>query len=541
MEILITGLAERVDGSLLDANDPNRWRALPYRAEGFDGVMLACGEGDRPSSLTVRLGVTGRYDIHLGGFGFISFWRLRARLSGDRCCKVFDPPPLACISEPVLHEFHFGQAELTGQDLILEPPYLSSLHAYPAALAYIRLTPVSDPPPPSKPKVQYPLVFTNDGDGIFGEFPHRRQEDLLESFERIGPDSCVRMLLWGNGDADSCNYPTRVGQYAGGKGRYWSHFMQVKCNNLALWKRNGWDSLKVVRDYAKQRGWEFQVYIRMEAFRGLYPFDWIRSEFFESHPECHCRDAQGRRVDRLSYAYPQVQDHMLALVSEIAEYEPDGVCFAFNRGVPVMLYEPIMVEGFKAAYGLDPRELDERDPRWADYQARVFTPFMEKAKSVLKPGQRLSAIVLGNEADCRRWGLDVADWVARGVIDDLFPVGQKFTPQDVHIDGPECLDFDYFNALAGRTNVRLYPMLYPWALFQSDRAKWTAMLRSYLADGADGYAVWDANEGDRFAGANAVGLEPGTPTEAAKPEVRTVKLLELEGFRFDRYHYFEAI
>ena len=115
----------------------------------------------------------------------------------------------------------------------------------------------------------------------------------------------------------------------------------------------------------------------MEAFYAQYPFDRIRSKFFLDHPEYHCFDREGQRVGRLSYAYPEVQEHILSLISEIADYDPDGVCLAFIRGVPLVLYEPIMVEAFREKHRIDPRALDESDARWLEYQAEVITPFLE--------------------------------------------------------------------------------------------------------------------------------------------------------------------
>src|ERR1051325_3049102 len=191
---------------------------------------------------------------------------------------------------------------------------------------------------------------------------------------------------------------------------------------------------------------------------------------------------------------------MAALVAELAGYRLDGVCLAFVRGVPLLLYEKPVVDGFKQRYGVDPRRVSEEDPRWWAYQASVVTAFVEKAKSAIRPTQRLSVIVPGNERDCRRWGLDVADWIQRGLVDDVCVTGQRFDETDVHRDDPKSLDFDYFRRLEGRARVRLMPMLYPWETFGNDYPAWRAVLRSCLDRGADAYVVWD---GTTFAGQDA--------------------------------------
>ncbi len=71
-----------------------------------------------------------------------------------------------------------------------------------------------------------------------------------------------------------------------------------------------------------------------------------------------------------------------------------------------MEYEPPVVEGFKGKYGQDPRQLDERDPRWLSYRATFLTEFMREVREamneVAKEQKRskpleISAIVMRNE------------------------------------------------------------------------------------------------------------------------------------------------
>ena len=539
-EILISDLDKRVEAKLIRDGDPNLWSAIPYQTEGFSGVMLGYREGPHPVPILVKLGIHGSYRIWLGLYSFIHLSEIRVRLNGDLCCHTIAPPQhLERISWPVLHEVCWKEAELTGQDLILEGAYNPDRH--PGALAYIRLEPVEKVPATEEKQVRYPLAITNDGYGIFGALPHTRPEDLLESFEGIPDGSCMRLLLWGCGEGDVCNYPTRVGTYQPYVSEAClSYFYHTLYSNRKRWKEKGWNSLKLVRDYARNRGWEFQVYLRVESFYAQYPFERIRSKFFLDHPEYHCFDQEGQRVGRLSYAYPEVREHILRLISEIADYDPDGVCLAFVRGVPLVLYEPIMVEGFREKHGVDPRTLDELDPRWLAYQAEVITPFLESVRTILKPHQRLSAIVPGNERDCRRWGLDVASWIKAGIVDDLFPIGQRFTEEDVHVDSPEHLDFQYFHQLKGREHKRVIPMLYPWNKFQDDYEGWRHCLFSFLDQGGDGYAVWDGTKHIDQIG--DIGYEARS-SEWMPPqtEFRAVKLLTLNGYRFDRYHHFEVV
>ncbi|MCC6699602.1 MAG: metallophosphoesterase [Candidatus Hydrogenedentes bacterium] len=531
-DILIRELdkaAER-DGIQTDPAELNLWKALPYESEEFSGVMLGEGGGTEQQPITIRLGAQGAYRIFLGLYGGYDANLLRVKLTGD---PSSDAVPIQVTGNRtlVISERYWKEADLTGKDLILEG---SGDEQRPGALAYVRLESIRER------KDAYPLVITNDGHGVFLGEDHTRPEDLLKSLVQIPDGTCMQMLLWGNGCADNCNYPTKVGQFYPNAGQQFKAESSL-ARNLGIWKENGWDSLQTARDYARKRNWEFQVYIRMEAFKAPFPFDGQEnSTFFNEHPEFHCLDRDGQRVVRLSYAYPEVQQYMLHLIREIADYNPDGICLCFVRGVPLVLYEPIMVEGFMKDYGVDPRELDELDPRWMDYQGRVLTAFVKQVKESLDPAQRLSVIVPANELDCRRWGLDVATWVREGIVNDLFPTGQRFDEQDIHRDDPDNLDFTYFANLPGRENIRLIPLLYTWTKFQSDFAAWEQLVYSFLDQGADAYAVWDA-EGENFTKVKDIGRTLDRYQRPEPPASREIKLRSLQGFRMDRYHYFEIV
>ena len=543
---IISNLSESLSPEVFDTHDPNRWRAIPYEAEGLSGVMVGTGGGIAAPPIAIGLNAQGPHRIWLGVFGFISASRLRVRLSSDLCCQTLPPaPPVAHISLPVLHELMWRETELTPElTLILEGGHLPE--HYPAALAYIRLEPVAEIKPAPRRELAHPMAITEDGFGIMHQLRHNRPQDLLEPLEQIPQDSCMRMLIWGAADGDSCLYPTAVGSYRGAP----DHGLTRSSDdtyyaNLRRWQEEGWDTMVTVRDYCRARKWEFHAYVRVGAFATQYPLTLtcgIWSKFFEENEHFCCRDREGRRVQRLSYAYPEVQEHMLAVFQEIVDYEPDGLCLAFIRGIPLILYEDIMIDGFTREHNLDPRELDELDQRWLTYQAQVITEFMSKVKALLKPTQRLSAIIPGAPADCARWGLDPASWMSRGIVDDLLPTGQKFTPEDVHVDDPHNLDFAYFRGLHRDEEARIIPMLYPWNLFTEDFHAWRNLIQGLLDEGADGFAVWDGNSSaERFAKISDIGLAPGKTKMEQRPQWRTRRLLTLDGYRFDRYHHFEVV
>lgn len=538
-EILITNPGELVNAEFIDNSSTKLWRSLSYKTEKFEGLMLCEGGGPDLPSVPVPIRMKGKYRIHLGIYNGFGCPQVQVRLSRDMRMQEISLRE-TCLddvrnSSNTVYEVYWKEADLTGQDLILGSNKDPSIK--PGGLAYVRLEPIEkladsiDRPP---------LVITNDGHGIFGIQEHRTPEDLTSHFESIPENSNLIMLIWGMGVGDMCNYPTKVGTYTPSP-EFINPSDALVSKNMKQWLTKGWNSMEVMRKYTMERGWEFQVYIRMQGFGTLYPFDQhIKSDFFNSHPRYHCLDREGSSVSRLSYAYPEVQMHMINLIKEMLEYHPDGISLCFVRGIPMVLYEPVMVEGFKIKYGLDPRDLSETDSRWLDYQASVITEFLKKVKSTLHADQRLSVIVPGNGWDCRRWGLDIPNWVEERIIDDLIPVGQYFDKRDIHRDAPDSLDFEYFVKLKGRNNIRLIPMTYTWQMFNNDYSGWLQLQYRFFESGADAYCVWDGSGEPVFDKINNIGYSKESEG-IHKTIYKRIHLISLQGYRVDRYHYFEGV
>jgi uncharacterized lipoprotein YddW (UPF0748 family) len=92
----------------------------------------------------------------------------------------------------------------------------------------------------------------------------------------------------------------------------------------------------------------------------------------------------GTPVEKASYAFPEVQDHMLSLIREVAEgFDIDGVNLGWKRGPQYVGYEAPVIEDFKREYGEDPRGLDENDLRVQRLRAKYVTEFTRKVRQLL--------------------------------------------------------------------------------------------------------------------------------------------------------------
>jgi hypothetical protein len=53
-----------------------------------------------------------------------------------------------------------------------------------------------------------------------------------------------------------------------------------------------------------------------------------------------------------------------------------------DSGHAIYGYEQVLVEGFTAQFGIDPRELPNDDPRWVRYRAHPHTEFMRSLRKL---------------------------------------------------------------------------------------------------------------------------------------------------------------
>ena len=535
---LLTDIPSLMENDVIsDAAHQGRWRSCPYKTAEFNGTMIACGENTAVRPAIIALNATGWFQISVGIFKVFEGKesKIRIRLSNDLCFETLSTSASGKGSDTNIYEIIWRRASLNGEKIIIEDE-----ECFTGSLAFIRLLELSDEPTiKTKSSPRYPMAITEDGYGAFCSRRHRRQEDFLEFIDAIPADSAMKMLLWGITGADLCNYPTNVGDYDYGVSLDHPLRHQRICSeNLQFWRENSWNSLEVVRDYAQKRGWEFHVSVRTQAFAAHFPFDEaFHSTFFQNHPEWRCRDEKGEMIGRMSYAYPEVRKHILDIIREILSYHPDGLNLIFTRGLPMVLYEPITREEFKAEYGIDPIDLPEEHPDWLEYKSGIVTGFITEVKRLLRGRERLSVFIPGTALQCRLAGFDIAKWVENELVDDLYPTGYHYDTHDIHRSDNSKLEIDFFLNLSGRDKVRLFPTLFGCSENDGER------LLSFLNKGADGYCLWDGAHTPVFKSLYDLGdARCGNTAEndGVNAGTRKIPLLRLGDFRIDRYHQWEC-
>ena len=523
---------------------PGHWQVIDYEIAGTRGTLLSVGPYTQAPPVQIPLDAAGWHAISIGFFAPNDEdfpCSLRLRLTSDKNYVRWRPEKH--LYEHIIERF-WKYANLQAGDR-LEVAQDDGGYDHPGAIAFIRLTPLIEEEVKAiqadrAQTASRRLIAMNDAHGLYYEACPTTAAEIEEWLEPYR-DTDVKAMLWCvGGGAEVVTYPSQVAQvmcqetvdYPRAGDLYIAQSMQALIGQ-------GIDPLRVACDYTHQLGIEFIVSQRMEAFACAPPFEEVfNSLTYDRHPEWRCVDRDGTPVVRLSYAYEGVRRLMLDIFHEVADYGIDGINPIFNRGAPFLLYETPLLEGFQAQFGQDPRTLDERDERWLRYRAGVMTDFMRQLRREMDQhgstpaGKRLQIVahVLHNEETNLFFGLDLATWVAEGLVDTLIAYPWHSHASDV-------IDLDYFARLCRHTGVSWYVDLLPRRMEPADYLK--EAQRIYGA-GADGICLWDTNGRDPFWREWAIVRQLGHREQLAQMDPADNgavdhPLISLGGYRVDRY------
>lgn len=575
-EVLLTDMSRCQPGEALSSDARHgHWQLVPFETDEVSGTMVWARPETEAPEITLPLGVRGWHAIYLGfaGWTWAGNPRLGVKLSGDPCMVQVESD----TDLRYLEEGFWKIADLTGQDLVIAQQ--TRAEARPASLAYVRLVALGeDAVRRYKDRSgSRRLIAMRDGHGF-----SRSAEEIRGEIEPYRDTDFGKLFLetW---HGDRSNYPAEVGVPFGQDVEdFPKPIYRVMAECAQGMREQGVDTLRVSLDHAHEMGLELYAGMRMGFFGVCPPAQMLESPFFREHAELRCRDWDDTQVSHLSYAFPEVRQYVLGLLGDVARYDIDGVNLIFRRGQPYVLYEKPLVDGFKKRAGIDPRKLGEKDERWrwyerefipkalwcvstsfyppgeelfkqrcthADelslpvqnwlrYRAERVTEFLRRLRELLMRigrGQKVSAVVFGNEADNLFWGLDVEAWVKEGLVDILIPY-----------DSPDWLwpelsrnDMRFFESMTEGSGCKVYPNVMPRRMGAEEYLKKAA---NAYKEGADGLAFWDASARHTLLSQWRAIRDLGHKAELAewletgRLAPKLVQLKRLGGYTVDRYH-----
>ncbi len=491
--IYLTDLDRCTPASALSP-EPRRqtWRTLPYSTGVFSGVMLLAGPETAAPPITYPLNVQGWHAVSIGVH---PFWSEPEGRQLEVQIKLSGPGPFTILSWPRvpfdghaehLHEHFWSVVDLTGRDLVIAQPtarassgdVLGAHLGQPARLAYVKLVPltVADVRAVKADRAREDtrrLFAHQDAHGPHSAWRPTSAAEIRREVEPYRHTDFSR-LYWECGSGDLMNYFTKIGRIPSHDGlddfpRQGDRF---NAESWRILRDKGIDPLRVAAEHAREIGLEFHASYRVAGFHYPPPLDHFThgDSIYKRHPEWRGVDRQGRRTPRFAYTHPDVRAFIISLLREVVQYPVDGVCMLYNRRLPLVEYEPQLVEKFRSAHGVDPRTLDSHDPTWLRYRCGVLTQFHRELRTAMDAetrcqgrGRRLqiSAVIAGSEAENLNVGVDPGALVSEGLVDTLIPYSSA-TNFNSSVDAwadPRAID--YYVNLGRGSNTIVAPNMMP--------------------------------------------------------------------------------
>ncbi|NUQ64900.1 MAG: hypothetical protein HUU20_20750 [Pirellulales bacterium] len=474
------------------------WKVIPYEfVDGPAGNMVFAGPETAAAELVIPLGVEGWHAIFVGLFSTSEVPTLAwLRLDRDR----------APVSRGNSRNDHYGNSEEVFFK-VAELNASSRLHVNQQStgfvsacgVTHVKLIPLSHDEvsrlqADRRDLSHRTLAATFDG---FSDFYYRspRTVEAVRSAVEIFRDTDFGTLLLHSPGSDKVSYPSSVGHMKGtgvddfprvGDRHFVESIRQLAAKNI--------NPLQCLLEGAHDAGMKVHVGIRPAGWSFFEPYsDYWESPFFQKNRQWRCQDRDGTPVERMSWAVPQVRQHLIELLREQVRMGADGAHVAFNRGYPVALYEPPATELFVKQHGVDPRSLPESDPRIGASWSDIVTTFMRELRAMLDAeGQRrgdgtrlaLSVMILGTQQDDLRFGVDLKRLVGEGLVDSVSTeLGFGRSSNTVNLD--------FLGEVCRPKNVPFLPGVNSSPVSFADAA-------GYYDRGATGVAVWDATLTDVF-------------------------------------------
>ena len=259
-----------------------------------------------------------------------------------------------------------------------------------------------------------------------------------------------RRIYWRCFDGGRPLYPSKIEPPLHGYDE--DNYHAKKSSSWVLDKINqydwgSFDSFAEAIRYGHEQGLEVHAWLSINEDDHAWG---LTSRFTREHPETRWvrRDGTAFR-SQLSFAFPQVRKHKLALVKEILGYAPDGLFFDWIRtgdvrdgphtdsdGVAIHGYEQPNCDRFKELHNVAASSVPNADPRWVRVRVEPQTVFMRAVRELVR--SQASQCVISVMVHCR-FGyrgkdtpydgslrgllLDLPTWAEESLIDEVVAAG----------------------------------------------------------------------------------------------------------------------
>lgn len=214
---------------------------------------------------------------------------------------------------------------------------------------------------------------------------------------------------------------------------------RIAADTILKINQKGIDPLQLISDLGRAHNIKIYAAFRMDRFYPP-PFAALNGAFWKKNQDKRIQTRNGKPLMNLSYAFPEVQNFYLSIITDAMERNVAGLSLDFLRRPPFFGYESILTAAYKEQYHADsPGEaklsnstftnasLSDYPPEqvnWWKFRSHYMTQFLRNVKQRSQAFERIwgHPIKVSVRIDHRFYlpqGLDIDTWIKEGLIDIL--------------------------------------------------------------------------------------------------------------------------
>ena len=355
------------------------------------------------------------------------------------------------------------------------------------------------------------INYNDDGTGIRGATVDNAVEYIREWVDLVLNHVRIDQYVLELATPDIVKYRSQVGELAGSRHlanpeltEQMPPLWQSKINGARIYaalNERGTDVLAIVARRVHEHGVKFLAEFRMgdTHHTSIDPVNPACAQFLLDHPEWTIKRtdklAEGTEETALDYSIPEVREHRLAIIKELA-YRPevDGIELNFMRWLKFFQRE------------LAPAKA----PIMTEFVGQVHRICTEAAKKRGRQKVSLGGRIASTLEECRLAGLDPAEWIKLGYMDYIIAADWNWCDLQMPVEefaaitkGTECKLLvqmgDGFGGIwQGKPSIKdrkrgvaVLPDGDGYHAFRNTDAEARACAYNIYAWGADGISIWN--------------------------------------------------
>ncbi len=408
----------------------NTWEAVEYETEKYSGVMLIAAQEAKPEEITIPLGLHGWYHIYLGliklNGPMYTYFKLDSDVAFSGISTRKDGKDgAAWASYEIANEIFWKSACLSGDRLhIIHPQMCLQQMSGVLWIRCVEMSPAEIEAHLQSRQERGPYkIHAHIDSGPFGRSLKTPDEALAIMQYLQGTDVTMCSQECALEYSEYCDEASSEG-YMGLRA-----VDRIRNQSYVEFEKIRKESYRRMIDYCRSIDVRLHAVWRMQLSSFQFPctYPTFRMRFADEHPEFAIQTREGRTINVLSFAYPEVREFTIGVLLDLYRQGFDGVTLLWIRGNSFGFEEPVLKRIAEKYNGLDGRRLPMADERLHGVWCEFMNEFMRDLRTALdaeaeKTGRarcNVHNLTMYTPELSRQMGLDVETWAKEGWIDGI--------------------------------------------------------------------------------------------------------------------------